>query len=471
VATETAAFFEDIHERLREHLQSARFDITAAVAWFTDRELFDVMCKKAALGVSVRLVLIKDAINTGKQGLNFDRFRDVGGEVYFVRNPKRGGKMMHNKFVVIDRSTVITGSYNWSKQAQRNHENITVVSGDASFAEKYLGAFDDILEMAGHRAVADRPPDLTTVFLRLEVIKNSILLCEHDEAARHVGKLRPFAAEAGLTEIIGHIDNGDYDDAVDMIERFRVERHAVAVYRDQETDVLRLELKTLEFHLTALSDEKAEVERLINEFITRHTLALGEVLGMYFRLRREKLDRERKRHAADREQHEKAYQEAREDQERFQEEYAAAKETPPPPELSSDQQKELKRLYREAIQLCHPDKVGEQDKEDAHRAFVELNEAYQSNNMGRVASILERLRAHAPFSDPADTVDDKTILQKDIDRLLERINALAAEITTLKASETYRTLSPLSDWEQYFEARKEKLSAQIEEMERELSDD
>ena len=34
--------------------------------------------------------------------------------------------MMHNKFCVIDRSTVINGSYNWSYKARQNHENITV---------------------------------------------------------------------------------------------------------------------------------------------------------------------------------------------------------------------------------------------------------------------------------------------------------------------------------------------------------
>ncbi|TAE00475.1 MAG: hypothetical protein EAZ97_05805 [Bacteroidetes bacterium] len=33
---------------------------------------------------------------------------------------------MHNKFCVIDSDIVLTGSYNWTNQAQRNDENITV---------------------------------------------------------------------------------------------------------------------------------------------------------------------------------------------------------------------------------------------------------------------------------------------------------------------------------------------------------
>ena len=92
------------------------------------------------------------------------------------------------------------------------------------------------------------------------------------------------------------------------------------------------------------------------------------------------------------------------------------------------------------------------------------------NDLDRVRSILERLRSRAPFSDPAETIDDKTLLQKDIDRLRARIDVMAIEITALKGSETYQTLSPLGDWEQYFEAQKEKLIGQIEDMEQELGD-
>ena len=47
---------------------------------------------------------------------------------------------------------------------------------------------------------------------------------------------------------------------------------------------------------------------------------------------------------------------------------------------------------------------------------------------------------------------------------------MAIEITALKGSETYQTLSQLGDWEQYFEAQKEKLIGQIEDMEQELGD-
>jgi len=37
---------------------------------------------------------------------------------------------MHNKFCVIDSKTVVTGSYNWTKKAQSNYENITIIKDE-----------------------------------------------------------------------------------------------------------------------------------------------------------------------------------------------------------------------------------------------------------------------------------------------------------------------------------------------------
>jgi phosphatidylserine/phosphatidylglycerophosphate/cardiolipin synthase-like enzyme len=44
---------------------------------------------------------------------------------------------MHNKFCVIDYETVITGSYNWTRQAAINEENI-VVFKDKKQADQFF---------------------------------------------------------------------------------------------------------------------------------------------------------------------------------------------------------------------------------------------------------------------------------------------------------------------------------------------
>lgn len=47
--------------------------------------------------------------------------------------------IMHNKFIVADKNTVETGSFNYTASAEkRNAENIIVISDNRNLAEKYL---------------------------------------------------------------------------------------------------------------------------------------------------------------------------------------------------------------------------------------------------------------------------------------------------------------------------------------------
>ena len=48
----------------------------------------------------------------------------------------------HNKIIIVNRKTIITGSFNFSIAAEeRNAENLLVISGDDDLAEKYIKNF------------------------------------------------------------------------------------------------------------------------------------------------------------------------------------------------------------------------------------------------------------------------------------------------------------------------------------------
>jgi len=52
------------------------------------------------------------------------------------------GSKMHHKFVILDRQTVLTGSYNWTHESEdENHENLLVLH-DASAVEAYAEEFE-----------------------------------------------------------------------------------------------------------------------------------------------------------------------------------------------------------------------------------------------------------------------------------------------------------------------------------------
>jgi phosphatidylserine/phosphatidylglycerophosphate/cardiolipin synthase-like enzyme len=50
----------------------------------------------------------------------------------------------HNKIMIIDRSTLITGSFNFTKAAEeRNAENLLVMKGNQPLVNRYIRNFED----------------------------------------------------------------------------------------------------------------------------------------------------------------------------------------------------------------------------------------------------------------------------------------------------------------------------------------
>lgn len=83
------------------------------------------------------MIINDDDINRNS-GLNYEQYF----EVYRIK--KVGNyeynNIMHNKFCVIDLKIVINGSYNWTKKAQYNEENINVIE-NREIAEEFASKF------------------------------------------------------------------------------------------------------------------------------------------------------------------------------------------------------------------------------------------------------------------------------------------------------------------------------------------
>lgn len=132
------AHFENIRSVIINEINSATEEIIVAVYWFTNEELFEKLLAKIQSGVDVQIIIHNDYINNRETGLQFQRFIDLGGKFFFSDsyNP------MHNKFCVIDKKTLINGSYNWTYYAEnRNRENVLVLKEEhlvvSSFREEF----------------------------------------------------------------------------------------------------------------------------------------------------------------------------------------------------------------------------------------------------------------------------------------------------------------------------------------------
>jgi len=294
--------------------------------------------------------------------------------------------------------------------------------------------------------------DIAKIIKRLELIKSLILLEEEDEISAHIFKLEQLILPAESQSIIDYLKNKSYSKAVIAIEAFINQHNNLTIYIDPELGALKLEAKILERELNNLSDEKADIEKLIHEFGVRHNNELGSlILKILIYLKDKAKDTPEEAEA------ENNYNE-------YSQEYEISKDEKII-ELNDDDLKELKQKYRAASKLCHPDVVNEEQKELAEKLFTELNAAYERNDLQKVNEILLNLENGSFFVSKSDAIYEKVLLKAEIEKLLLRIKELNGQMQVIKNSEAFITVSSISDWDAYFKETKEKLTAQVMELE------
>lgn len=466
---ELKAHFSGIHQVIMDHLRRAQSEIVAAVAWFTDEDIFDVLCKKAGSGVKVSIALIGDEINLGPGGLNFSRIERAGGSILFLPAAGPGVSTMHHKFCVIDYSTVITGSYNWSRKARNNDENITIVTDSEDFASKYLDAFDSLLAKAGQTTRAKSAVDLEAVRRRLGVIRSLVLLGEGNEVAPHVRKLRPAIELPGLAQLVAALDGGEFKTALEMIDDYLHRAAALVVADEADVHRLRFELLVLEVRLESLSDEKAELERRLIAFNHRHDVEIGDLIKRVLRVRAEFARLAVGQKEETREQADAAARNAEEEYADYSRRHEQLQSEVPLPKLDENAERELKRLYRKSCSLCHPDKFPEEQKVAAHRTFTELQDAYKRNDLNKLRELHESLVAGGLPSARSNTLRVVDELRAAIAEMERSIASTLNELKALHGSDACELLeaagSSEEDWKAFFTRQREVLGEELARLE------
>jgi len=135
--------FEDIEERIINRISSSEHTILVAVAWFTNQQLFKSIVTALRRKVFVKVLILNDILNRSEFGLDFGVLTKLGAEVRFAKSDKG---TMHNKFCIID-DLVITGSYNWTYQSNKNSENI-LMTDEENVVNSYKEEFDRLFGAA-----------------------------------------------------------------------------------------------------------------------------------------------------------------------------------------------------------------------------------------------------------------------------------------------------------------------------------
>ncbi len=104
-----------------QQIDSAKKEILVQVYSFTSAPIAKALLDAHKRGVTVQIILDKSQRTQKYSSYTF--FKNAGIPVFI----DSAHPTAHNKIIIIDKETVITGSYNFTKAAEKNAENILII--------------------------------------------------------------------------------------------------------------------------------------------------------------------------------------------------------------------------------------------------------------------------------------------------------------------------------------------------------
>jgi phosphatidylserine/phosphatidylglycerophosphate/cardiolipin synthase-like enzyme len=133
---------DECGDKLVQRIDSAQKSIYVAIYSFTLDSVADALIRAKQRGVEVKVVFDYDQSNNTYSD---DEKLQLAGIAIARRN---GSGYMHNKFMVIDETTIATGSFNYSVNADtKNDENLIFIES-TDLASKYKADFDHLWDIS-----------------------------------------------------------------------------------------------------------------------------------------------------------------------------------------------------------------------------------------------------------------------------------------------------------------------------------
>lgn len=128
-------------ELVIDEVNKATSTLDLALYSLTLDSIADAIVLAHKRGVHVRVII--DNVQINLKSADAQYLRDNGIVVYNQRGLK--GALMHHKFAIIDSTTVLSGSYNWTANGSfKNSENLMVIKGDQFVIDEFQEEFDTL---------------------------------------------------------------------------------------------------------------------------------------------------------------------------------------------------------------------------------------------------------------------------------------------------------------------------------------
>ncbi|MCS2152744.1 DNA repair protein [Scandinavium goeteborgense] len=313
---------------------------------------------------------------------------------------------------------------------------------------------------------------------RLEIIKNAIELEDDEIVHGQLVQLKKEPLDEGLKAIVQALEARRYADAIAAITVWLQNQRALTTWQDPRISASKLELKTLEAELQALLDRRtARIQRL-DEFNELYMTRLGPLMTEILRLRKVLAEKMLRRQLREGSRSEPVAEEsarqadaASQDYESYRQRHQEAQRHQAAQQrLAESDRHELKRLWRQASKLCHPDLVDDSLKAEATTLMVRLNQARQRGDLATVRSILTRLMQGQQPMLASSRLNDLEPLRQKIAEIRLQIRTLILELSGLEKEGAWQLVTTLRDQEGYFQQQEKAMSNTVRTLEKQIVD-
>ena len=135
--------YDDIEDHLLATLAGATSQVRIAVYNMRLDSVVDVLAALVAGGVDVEVLLDYDVQQLAFNDMD-DKLVAAGVPVTLVDNDATAFASMHVKWAVIDQTTVVTGSANWTSTAFSANDEVLLTVTDPALAARYLTEWDEL---------------------------------------------------------------------------------------------------------------------------------------------------------------------------------------------------------------------------------------------------------------------------------------------------------------------------------------
>ncbi|MBI2149774.1 MAG: phospholipase D family protein, partial [Acidobacteria bacterium] len=130
-----------IAARIVQEIERTRTSIDIAIYSFTRNEIADALIAAKNRGVAIRI--LADSGQAPGSGSEIARLEAAGFALKRTAGVSGSG-IMHNKYALFDGSVLLTGSYNWSTNAEENSFENAVFIRNAAAISAYQANFNSI---------------------------------------------------------------------------------------------------------------------------------------------------------------------------------------------------------------------------------------------------------------------------------------------------------------------------------------